>query len=97
MSLPQLVGKICAICNRSIGSILEGVFCESCGNPVHVGCRQVDTMGQRDGKCAQCGSDPGKAASSEVRQELGISEPLPSVANTRPVSDHSLQTHWPFC
>jgi hypothetical protein len=64
--LPQLVGMSCAACSQRVGSVIDGRFCEVCGNPVHNGCapppRSVsndDLLSVREQpKCARCGCDP---------------------------------------
>ncbi|MBI1832917.1 MAG: hypothetical protein HYR84_15870 [Planctomycetes bacterium] len=90
MNLPQLVGQDCAACNKSIGSIADGMFCEQCGNPVHVACQKPDQSGLRDGRCARCCGDPAREVAAEVRKELAVPELQPPVAKTpvNPASDH---------
>src|SRR5215510_5909254 len=39
MPLPQLVGLECASCQSPIPSVVDGTFCEHCGNPVHYLCQ----------------------------------------------------------
>jgi hypothetical protein len=64
----QVVGLDCQICHKRIGSILEGLICDECGNPVHNSCKV-----RRDGEptaCPVCGADLSTPFAREVQQEL---------------------------
>jgi hypothetical protein len=52
----QLVGCRCAICGLAVESVLEGHFCEDCGNPVHGDCVSA-APGDGDPRCPSCGAD----------------------------------------
>jgi predicted RNA-binding Zn-ribbon protein involved in translation (DUF1610 family) len=78
MGLPQLVGKTCASCQKTISSIVEGEFCPKCGNPVHLHCQPADENAATSGKCNVCGTDPKNPVAVEVssaRKELATSGP----------------------
>lgn len=66
----QLVGQICALCEKPIVSILDGDFCPSCTCPVHNGCRIA--RANQPGCCATCGADARIAAEHQqlFRTEL---------------------------
>jgi len=53
--MPQLVGQNCTLCEKGIGSILEGHFCSECGCPVHNRCAD-NAQRQISGVCEVCGS-----------------------------------------
>jgi hypothetical protein len=53
----QLVGELCVICRNRIGSIVDGLFCQACGCPVHTKCAQPQTE-RVESRCPQCGADP---------------------------------------
>jgi hypothetical protein len=54
----QLVGTKCVICLKSIDSILEGAFCDTCGSPRHHACLERREQGGADAhSCSQCGGD----------------------------------------
>jgi hypothetical protein len=68
MSLPQLVGLNCVVCRRSIASIVEGTFCNNCGNPIHRYCASRHEQASV-GRCSSCGGDPSNDLAAEVRRE----------------------------
>jgi hypothetical protein len=72
MSLPQLIGLKCAACQKAVVSVLDGEFCEACGNPIHKRC-----IGAADRpsahRCERCGCDPNTELAREVRRERGAS------------------------
>jgi hypothetical protein len=70
MSLPQLVGLNCVICQKGIPSIMDGTFCDECGNPVHRKCLDGAQPGPAD-KCHRCGGDPASNIAKEFRQQRG--------------------------
>lgn len=70
MSLPQLIGHQCVTCQKSIASVIDGVFCEACGNPVHKRC--VGAAQAAADKCSQCGGDGASEVAKEVRRIRGM-------------------------
>jgi hypothetical protein len=68
MSLPQLIGLQCAACQKSISSIIDGAFCEDCGNPVHRKCIASVQQAPEE-RCPLCGGDPDGAVAQEVQRE----------------------------
>jgi hypothetical protein len=50
----QLVGLKCTRCEKSISSVVEGLFCPRCECPVHNWCARLDPGSQNS--CTQCGS-----------------------------------------
>jgi hypothetical protein len=50
----QLVGSSCAKCRERISSIVEGRFCQECGNPIHNAC---NSMPSRKEDCTTCGCE----------------------------------------
>ena len=70
MSLPQLIGLKCVTCQKSIGSVIEGTFCTTCGNPVHQKCVGAAQQAPAE-RCPQCGGDPNSGLAREVRRERG--------------------------
>jgi hypothetical protein len=70
----QLVGCSCAICQGRIGSILEGLFCADCGNPVHRAC--LGTPSDVAGKCKTCGGDITNLSAAQVRMPAPLGDPL---------------------
>lgn len=74
MSLPQLIGMKCVACQKSIGSVLDGAFCEACGNPAHRKCLATRAAGPADppsGQCPACGGNAESGIAREVRRERG--------------------------
>ena len=61
--MPQLVGKSCVICDRTIKSAHEAEFCASCGNPLHLKCLEGYQHRDTDeaSSCARCGGNPAAA------------------------------------
>jgi hypothetical protein len=53
----QLVGEMCIVCRKRIGSIAEGGFCPVCGGAVHHGCIQARAS-DGESRCPVCGGDP---------------------------------------
>jgi hypothetical protein len=70
MSLPQLIGLQCAACQKGITSIIDGRFCDECGNPVHQRCIAA-TQPSGEGKCSLCGGNPNSEIAKEVRRNVG--------------------------
>ncbi len=54
--MSQLIGLPCAICDRRIDTVLDGMFCEACGCPVHRGCARTRQSGPAS--CGSCGASP---------------------------------------
>lgn len=52
----QLVGLSCVLCGKSIGSIVDGRFCQSCGCPIHAKCARSLPGGDPAQGCAACGA-----------------------------------------
>jgi hypothetical protein len=67
MGLPQLVGLHSAFCHKPVASIAEGTFCASCGNPVHLTCRQLGGTLRAGGRCEACGGDVESPIGMEIR------------------------------
>lgn len=67
--MPQLVGQKCVLCQHQINSILEGKFCNLCGNPHHHRCRKLSEEGPRRSICALCGGHVDHRVGSEVLEE----------------------------
>jgi hypothetical protein len=58
---PQLVGQLCVICNKTIGSITDGEFCGECRSAVHYKCAEcrlqsVATLAVAETACPRCGT-----------------------------------------
>jgi hypothetical protein len=76
----QLVGQHCVRCGEGISSVLEGRFCEICGNPVHESCRYVilgDSM--PIDVCAVCGGNrslPTPRQRAEVDKQAELTKKL---------------------
>jgi hypothetical protein len=66
--MPQLVGLECVVCGQRIGSIIDGKFCDGCGNPIHAACR-ITSPAAESASCPQCGCNPATQIAREVRQE----------------------------
>lgn len=71
----------CAACDGDIVSVIDGVFCKLCGNPVHVRCHRPEATGLREGRCAACGGDPHQATAIMVRKEWGLPDAIPAEAS----------------
>jgi hypothetical protein len=52
----QLVGLTCVLCRKSIGSIVDGRFCDSCRCPVHVRCTDAVRDSGQAKSCSACGA-----------------------------------------
>ncbi|MBM3995048.1 MAG: hypothetical protein FJ303_12970 [Planctomycetes bacterium] len=76
--MPQLIGLQCVKCQKGIASVLEGFFCDGCGNPVHRKCGITDGSALAD-RCPLCGGDPQSVIAKEVLQAR---EPGKGVQNT---------------
>lgn len=74
MSLPQLIGLNCVICQIKLASVGEGNFCTRCGNPVHNACLAQGEVKWAEGKCADCGGDPTDPLAVEVLMERKVLE-----------------------
>jgi hypothetical protein len=74
----QLVGCLCSLCNKTIESIVEGVFCDDCGNPVHKDCIASDAAGAD--KCQTCGADIANPVAKQVRWERQVQKNDPYTA-----------------
>jgi len=68
MSLPQLIGLQCVTCQKGINSIIDGAFCDQCGNPMHQRCVGATAEVPAD-KCPKCGGDPNANIAREVMRE----------------------------
>lgn len=79
----QLVGCSCVICEGRIGSIVEGLFCADCGNPVHRAC--LGAPSDVGGKCRTCGGEIAKPSAAQVRWERQQKAP-PGPRGSYPVS-----------
>jgi hypothetical protein len=73
MSLPQLIGLQCVTCQKSISSIVDGAFCDACGNPMHRKCLGTVTQVQPNG-CAKCGGDPSSSVAQEVLRDRAAND-----------------------
>src|SRR5262245_28092569 len=54
-TMEQLVGQKCIFCSKMIGSILDGRFCEECGQPYHGECRPTLAEPVSPATCFSCG------------------------------------------
>jgi hypothetical protein len=70
----QIVGCSCVLCGKDIASIADGVFCRSCGCPVHADCLGTRPPGAA---CETCGADA-KAVARE--RERARQEPPPAAS-----------------
>ena len=52
----QLVGQLCVICGKKIGSIVDGRFCSECGCPIHGKCAQPGATADETVRCPVCGA-----------------------------------------
>jgi hypothetical protein len=90
MSLPQLVGLSCVVCQKEIGAAFEGTFCPECGNPAHRSCLDSPRAEVAEGRCPGCGGDPLNPVAVEVSREWGRPTPRPPtpslVKHSYPVS-----------
>ena len=76
MSLPQLIGLKCVICQKQVDSVREADFCSRCGNPVHNACLEHGDVKVSEGRCADCGGDPRDPVAVEVRKERKLLDVL---------------------
>lgn len=53
--MQQLVGLACVHCSRTIGSIIDGCFCPTCGCPMHTKCMRPAHSYSPD-VCSECGT-----------------------------------------
>jgi predicted RNA-binding Zn-ribbon protein involved in translation (DUF1610 family) len=67
MQSRQLVGLKCALCHKTVASVVDGAFCPSCGNPVHVKCRRPARDAAPAGQCADCGGEEQNPIAVQVR------------------------------
>lgn len=49
----QLVGQNCVRCQERICSIIEGLFCKTCGHAIHYNCISNDK--EKENRCQLCG------------------------------------------
>jgi len=66
--MEQLVGSACVICQQSIGSVVEGRFCDACESPVHKDCMRLDSTGDAH-KCFLCGAQVADATAVREHYE----------------------------
>ena len=64
--MPQLVGRICTICQERVPSELDGHFCQACGNPVHAACSHTS---QEANTCGTCGTNHRAADRAQAKEE----------------------------
>jgi hypothetical protein len=76
MSLPQLIGLKCVICQKQVDSVREADFCSRCGNPVHNACLEHGDIKVSAGTCADCGGNPRNPVALEVRKERKLLDVL---------------------
>jgi hypothetical protein len=76
--MPQLVGSICVLCNKRIGSILEGHFCRACARPIHAACMLQEKPEEAPGRCTLCGSE------GVTTPVLSVSEGIPKDSSKPP-------------
>lgn len=69
MSLPQLVGLDCVVCQKTVNSERAAKFCDECGNPVHRDCVASEGQTFPEGRCSRCGGDPASQVAAEVWSE----------------------------
>jgi hypothetical protein len=67
--MAQLVGQTCNVCGRRIESIREGDYCDFCGNPVHLKCREKKADDPGPDHCDYCGADVNSEAGQKNRQD----------------------------
>ena len=65
--MAQLVGCPCAKCQKMISSIVDGEFCQTCGNAVHKACKVPSPNKQNE--CPSCGCDMDNPLAATVRAE----------------------------
>src|SRR5262245_32692002 len=94
MSLPQLAGMNCVACQGNIASILEGAFCDECGNPVHKKCVGSKKEIPAD-RCSRCGGDPKSEFATEVRRERGSAAQNLERAREQAASNRSSPAKYP--
>ncbi len=71
----QLVGEPCVFCQKTVDSILEGRFCDTCGSAYHYICRPPGQAASVSGACVTCGST---APPRKEEPEQPVAIPLPS-------------------
>jgi hypothetical protein len=54
----QLVGEVCLVCRRRIGTMAEAKLCPECGCAVHHSCFRPGAPTTDTALCAGCGGDP---------------------------------------
>lgn len=79
----QLVGLKCVICSKTVGSIVDGRFCTSCGCPVHLKCVRIAPLNAPVGTCMDCGAT---ADAVDREQALDIKD-MKERAQVRPEID----------
>jgi hypothetical protein len=80
MQSRQLVGMKCARCHKTVASVVDGVFCATCGNPVHLKCRRPCDDPAPEGECAECGGDVRNPVAVEVQT---LRDQRPGTGDTR--------------
>lgn len=73
----QLVGSICVLCRKRIGSIIEGHFCRACSQPVHEACLPRERPLESPGHCTECGASAAVSAPFAEVTKGGEAAPLP--------------------
>jgi hypothetical protein len=98
----------CAICAERIGAVIDGRFCEVCGNPVHNGCAKsppapasnddVLSVAEEE-SCPRCGGDPKTPIAWELRRivlsQRVAAEVAPRLANEERYA-YWTKMHW-YC
>src|SRR4051794_2768276 len=84
MEPAQLVGMKCVACQKTISSIVEGVFCLDCGNPVHRMCMRATVLAE-PGICARCGGQ---------KTVVEHDTPTPASQLQPPIDLHAVARGW---
>jgi len=67
--MPQLVGAACVLCQKKVGSVLEGRFCDGCRHAVHDKCIKPEEERTGEGHCPACGAENKLAAAVAHAEE----------------------------
>jgi len=86
----QLVGLRCVLCEKSVGNILEGRFCESCGCPIHTKCVRSGTVASLGAGCNACGATP-----EDVGREKALHQQDERERRAESVGRPNSESEWP--
>jgi hypothetical protein len=89
--MPQLVGKMCGVCNERVSCELDAVFCPQCHNPVHNQCvRPTEVLSENN--CSYCCTNLKAALARRVKEQEQLE--LATQAVPLPPSDFEKTYKW---